>query len=225
MKFFADTANVEEIKDLMRADLIQGVTTNPTLIQRAGRRDFEECIKEICDVVDGPVSAEVTSLNNYDMVEEGRKLAKIAPNVVVKLTCDLHGMMACKTLSDEGIDVNMTLAFSVAQYALAANAGAKYVSPFIGRLEDIGEDGITLIDEIYSSKQVDSPNILAASIRSVEHINLAIVAGADCVTIPPKLIWEIMDHKLTIEGIQKFQDDWKKLQKVREVELENFKHE
>jgi|TARA_B110000467_G_scaffold152394_1_gene161680 transaldolase len=225
MKFFADTANVEEIKDLMRADLIQGVTTNPTLIQRAGRKDFRECIAEICDVVDGPVSAEVTSLNCVDMIDEGRELAKIAPNVVVKLTCDLQGMMACKTLSDDGIDVNMTLAFSVAQYTLAANAGAKYVSPFIGRLDDIGEDGITLIDEIYASKQVDSPNILAASIRSADHINQAIVAGADCVTIPPKLIWEIMEHKLTIEGIEKFQEDWDELQKVQREHLENFNHE
>ena len=212
MKFFADTANVEEIEGLVGAGLIQGVTTNPTLIQRAGRKDFNECIKQICEVVNGPVSAEVVSLECSDMVKEGRELAALADNVVVKLPCDPQGMKACKILSDEGIVVNMTLAFTVAQYTLASNAGASYVSPFIGRLEDVGEDGIKLINNIYSSKQYVGPEILAASIRSVEHVDRAIVAGADCVTVPPKIIWDCMKHDLTVKGIKLFQEDWKKLQ-------------
>ena len=212
MKFFADTANVEEIEGLVGAGLIQGVTTNPTLIQRAGRKDFNECIKQICEVVNGPVSAEVVSLECSDMVKEGRELTALADNVVVKLPCDPQGMKACKILSDEGIVVNMTLAFTVAQYTLASNAGASYVSPFIGRLEDVGEDGIKLINDIYSSKQYAGPDILAASIRSVEHVDRAIVAGADCVTVPPKIIWDCMKHDLTVKGIKLFQEDWKKLQ-------------
>ena len=212
MKFFADTANVEEIEGLVDAGLIQGVTTNPTLIQRAGRKDFNECINQICEVVNGPVSAEVVSLECSDMVKEGRELAELANNVVVKLPCDPQGMKACKILSDEEINVNMTLAFTVAQYTLASNAGASYVSPFIGRLEDVGEDGIKLINDIYSSKQYAGPEILAASIRSVEHVDRAIVAGADCVTVPPKIIWDCMKHDLTVRGIKLFQEDWKKLQ-------------
>ena len=212
MKFFADTANVEEIEGLVDAGLIQGVTTNPTLIQRAGRKDFNECINQICEVVNGPVSAEVVSLECSDMVKEGRELAELANNVVVKLPCDPQGMKACKILSDEEINVNMTLAFTVAQYTLASNAGASYVSPFIGRLEDVGEDGIKLINDIYSSKQYAGPEILAASIRSVEHVDRAIVAGVDCVTVPPKIIWDCMKHDLTLRGIKLFQEDWKKLQ-------------
>ena len=165
LEFFADTANVEEIAGLTEAGLIQGVTTNPTLIQRAGRIDFDKCIKEICDIVQGPVSAEVVSTKCDAMVRDGRHLSTIDENVVVKLPCDPQGMKACRILSKQGIHINMTLAFSVAQYALAANAGATYVSPFIGRLDDIGVSGIDLIADIaeYKRTRVTGPYILAVS--------------------------------------------------------------
>lgn len=221
MRFFADTANVEEIAGLVEAGLIQGVTTNPTLIQRAGRKDFNECIQEICDIVKGPVSAEVISTKCSDMVKEGRQLAAIDANVVVKLPCDPQGMKACKILSDDGVDVNMTLAFTLSQYVIAENAGATYVSPFVGRLDDIGKDGICLIEDIsiYNSSKGEnknscdySPYILAASIRNVEHVERAILGGADILTVPPKIIWECMKHELTLQGIKRFQEDWDKLQ-------------
>ena len=216
LEFFADTANVEEIAGLTEAGLIQGVTTNPTLIQRAGRIDFDKCIKEICDIVQGPVSAEVVSTKCDSMVRDGRHLSTIDENVVVKLPCDPQGMKACRILSKQGIHINMTLAFSVAQYALAANAGATYVSPFIGRLDDIGVSGIDLIADIaeYKRTRVTGPYILAASIRNVDHVNEAAIAGADIVTIPPKIIWDCMKHDLTIKGIKRFQEDWQKLQEV-----------
>ena len=216
MRFFADTADVEEIAGLMKAGLIQGVTTNPTLIQRAGRKDFDECIKEICNIVKGPVSAEVVSTNCTDMVNEGNRLGAIDENVVVKLPCDPQGMKACRILSKSGIKINMTLAFSVAQYSLAANAGATFVSPFIGRLDDIGIRGIDLIADIaeYKRNRKQGPYILAASIRDVDHVNDAAVCGADIVTVPSKIIWNCMKHSPTIAGIKRFQEDWDKLQQA-----------
>ncbi len=214
MRFFADTADIVEIRDLQNANLIQGVTTNPTLVQRAGRKDFTKCMEEICDIVEGPVSAEVTSPTYLEMVKQGIELATIAHNIVVKLPCDIEGMKACKTLSDKGIEVNMTLCFSVAQYTLASNAGARYVSPFIGRLDDNFQDGIGLIKSIYSFKKKsgDGPDILAASIRGVGHINDAAEAGADIVTVPASTIFNCMKNTLTIDGIKRFKDDWNKLQ-------------
>ena len=200
--------------ELQKANLIQGVTTNPTLVQRAGRKDFTKCMEEICDITQGPVSAEVTSLSYDEMVLEGLELATIAHNIVVKLPCDIEGMRACKTLSDKGIEVNMTLCFSVAQYALAKNAGARYVSPFIGRLDDNFQDGVGLIKSIYSFKQKNGycPDILAAPIRGVAHINDAAESGADIVTVPSKVIYDCMKNSLTVAGIERFKQDWNKLQ-------------
>ncbi|MCA8888926.1 MAG: fructose-6-phosphate aldolase, partial [Parvularculaceae bacterium] len=205
MKFFVDTAEVSEIKALIPTGLVDGVTTNPSLIAKSGR-DFREVTAEICDLVPGPVSAEVTATETAAMVEEGRSLAKIAKNVVVKLPLTLDGVAACKALTDAGIRTNVTLCFSANQALIAAKAGATYISPFIGRLDDIGLNGMELIHEIrhiYDNYDFNT-QILAASIRSVMHIKDAALAGADVATAPPAVIKALAHHPLTDKGLAAF---------------------
>ena len=211
MKFFVDTAEVSEIKALIPTGLVDGVTTNPSLIAKSGR-DFREVTAEICDLVPGPVSAEVTATETAAMVEEGRSLAKIAKNVVVKLPLTLDGVAACKALTDAGIRTNVTLCFSANQALIAAKAGATYISPFIGRLDDIGLNGMELIHEIrhiYDNYDFNT-QILAASIRSVMHIKDAALAGADVATAPPAVIKALAHHPLTDKGLAAFLADWAK---------------
>lgn len=209
MKIFIDTADVNEIRTLAETGLIDGVTTNPTLVARSGG-DFLEVIKEISLFLPGPISAEVSALDAGTMIQEGKKLAKIANNVVIKVPLTMDGLKACKTLRSEGIDVNVTLCFSPAQALLAAKAGATYISPFVGRLDDIGQDGLDLIGqiaEIYSNYDFET-QILAASIRSPLHVVEAACLGADVATIPPKIFKDLYAHPLTDKGIQTFVADW-----------------
>jgi transaldolase len=211
MKFFVDTADVSEINELNEAGLVDGVTTNPSLIAKSGR-DFLEVTKEICDLVDGPVSAEVTALEAGGMVIEGRKLAKIAGNVVIKLPLTFEGLKACRTLTGEGIKTNVTLCFSANQGLLAAKAGASFISPFIGRLDDLGVDGMELIENlriIYDNYGFQT-EILAASIRSADHVQQCALAGADVATVPPAVLKGLVKHKLTDAGLEAFLADWKK---------------
>lgn len=211
MKFFVDTAEINEIKELAATGLLDGVTTNPTLIAKSGR-DFKEVIAEICAAVEGPVSAEVTALDADGMVTEGRKLAKIAKNVTVKVPLTLDGLKACRTLSQAGTMVNVTLCFSANQALLAAKAGATFISPFIGRLDDINIDGMELIREIrqiYDNYDFDT-EILAASIRTANHVKEAALIGADVATVPPAVLKGLVKHPLTDKGIESFLADWKK---------------
>jgi transaldolase len=211
MKFFADTADVAEIKDLAETGLLDGVTTNPSLVAKAGR-DFKTVIAEICALVEGPVSAEVAALDHEGMVEEGRELARIAPNVTVKVPLTWEGLKACRTLTQGGTMVNVTLCFNANQALLAARAGATFVSPFIGRLDDIGLDGMELIEEIrtiYDNYDF-STQILAASIRNANHVKYAALAGAHVATIPPAVMKSLLKHPLTDKGIDMFLADWKK---------------
>lgn len=211
MKFFVDTADVSEINELNEAGLVDGVTTNPSLIAKSGR-DFLEVTKEICGLVDGPVSAEVTALEAAGMLTEGRKLAKIADNVVIKLPLTFEGLKACRTLSGEGIKTNVTLCFSANQGLLAAKAGASFISPFIGRLDDLGVDGMELIENlriIYDNYGFQT-EILAASIRSADHVQQCALAGADVATVPPGVLKGLVRHKLTDAGLEAFLADWKK---------------
>ncbi len=211
MKFFVDTANVDEIRELDDAGLVDGVTTNPSLIAKSGR-DFLEVVKEICELVDGPVSAEVTALETEAMIAEGKKLAALAPNVVVKLPLTFDGLKACRALTAEGIKTNVTLCFSANQGLLAAKAGATYISPFIGRLDDLGVDGMELIENlriIYDNYGFDT-EILAASIRSSAHVQDCALAGADVATVPPSVLKDLVKHKLTDAGLAAFMADWKK---------------
>ena len=209
MKFFLDTANVEEIKRVNRLGLVDGVTTNPTLIAREGR-DFEEVIKEICSIVDGPVSAEVIGLTTEEMVNEARVLAGWAPNVVVKIPMTEDGLAAVNILTKEGIKTNVTLIFSVAQGLMAAKAGATYVSPFLGRLDDIATPGIDLIRTIAEIFEVQnlSTEIICASVRNPIHIIDCALAGADIATVPYKTIEQCLKHPLTDAGIEKFKKDY-----------------
>jgi len=212
MKFFADTADVDAIRDLAETGLIDGVTTNPSLVAKTGR-DFKETVREICAMIDGPVSAEVAALDADGMVEEGRTLAKIADNVAIKVPLTWDGLKACRALTQSGTKVNVTLCFSANQALLAAKAGATFVSPFIGRLDDIGLDGMELIGEIraiYDNYDGLSTEILAASIRSPNHVRLAALAGADVATIPPSVIKSLVRHPLTDKGIAAFMADWNK---------------
>lgn len=212
MKFFLDTADINEIRQLAETGLIDGVTTNPTLVAQANR-PFVEAIAEICSLIPGPVSAEVTATEYKDMLAEGRHLAKIAANVVVKLPLTFDGLKACRALSDEGTSVNVTLCFSAGQAILAAKAGATYISPFIGRLDDLGELGMNLIHsiaEIYRNYTDFSTQILAASIRSPLHVVEAAQAGADVVTLPPKVFRQMYHHPLTDKGLAAFLADWEK---------------
>lgn len=212
MKFFMDTANIEEIKRINRLGLVDGVTTNPSIIAKEGR-DFEETIKEICSIVDGPVSAEVIGLTVEEMVEEARNIATWAPNVVVKIPMTEAGLEAVNILSQEGIKTNVTLIFSVAQGLMAAKAGATYVSPFVGRVDDIGEDGIELIRNLkqtLSNYQFET-EIITASIRTINHLEKAAIAGADIATIPGSLLPKLWKHPLTDNGIEQFLKDWEKV--------------
>lgn len=211
MKFFVDTADVNDIRDLSELGLIDGVTTNPSLILKSGR-NIAEVTKEICDIVDGPVSAEVAATEYDEMIREGKVLAKIADNICIKLPLTLDGLRACRTLSGEGHAVNVTLCFSANQALLAAKAGATFISPFIGRLDDMAIDGMDLIREIrviYDNYGFET-EILAASIRTVNHVKEAALIGADVATVPPATIRSLVKHPLTDKGLEAFLSDWKK---------------
>lgn len=211
MKLFLDTAEVQEIRDLHDIGLVDGVTTNPSLIAKSGR-DFKEVVKEICSFVTGPVSAEVTSLEFDGMMKEGAELAKIADNVTIKVPLTPDGLKACHKLSSDGVMVNVTLCFSPAQALLAAKAGATFISPFLGRLDDIGHNGMELISDIVgildNYPELNS-QVLAASIRHPLHAVQAAQHGADIATVPAKVIHQMFQHPLTDIGIEKFLADWK----------------
>lgn len=212
MKFFVDTAEVEEIKELAATGLLDGVTTNPSLIAKSGR-DFQEVIKEICGIVDGPVSAEVVATDAKGMIEQGEKLAKIADNVCIKVPLTWEGLKACHHLSGKGTMVNVTLCFSAAQALLAAKAGATFISPFVGRLDDIGQDGLDLIADIvtiYSQYENLHTEVLVASIRNPVHVVESAKMGADVATIPAKVIKQLVGHPLTDKGLDAFLADWAK---------------
>lgn len=214
MKFFLDTANVEEIRKAAELGILDGVTTNPSLVAREGR-DFEDVLREICKIVDGPISAEVTAVDLEGILREGRHLAKVHPNVVVKCPLIRSGIQATKVLSSEGIKVNVTLCFSANQALVAAKAGATYISPFIGRLDDISEVGMELIRQIrhiYDNYGFET-EILAASIRHPVHVLEAALAGADVATMPSKIFEALLTHPLTDAGLKKFLADWEKLPK------------
>jgi len=211
LKFFLDTANLEEIREAAGLGILDGVTTNPSLVAREGRVDFKSLIRQICDIVDGPVSAEVVSTEYEGMLTEARALAALHKNVVVKIPIIREGLRAIKRCAGEGIRVNTTLVFSAPQALLAAKAGAAYVSPFIGRLDDISEEGTGLIREIrriFDNYGMEC-EILAASIRHPRHVVEAALAGADAATIPFKVIGQLLHHPLTDSGLRKFLDDWK----------------
>ncbi len=212
MKFFIDTANLDEIREANDLGMIDGVTTNPSLVAKEGDVDFKEHIAKICSLVKGDVSAEVTALDTEGMLKEGREYAKIAPNVVVKCPLTLDGLKATRILTEEGTGVNVTLCFSAAQALLAAKAGAKYISPFIGRLDDISTNGMQLIldiIQIYGNYNFKT-EVLAASIRHPMHIVDCALAGADVATIPFKVIKQLVQHPLTDKGLDAFLADWKK---------------
>ena len=209
MQLFIDSADVAELRAAAASGLIDGVTTNPSLIAKSGRK-MKEAIAEICAIIPGPVSAEAVATDIEGMLAEGRYLARIAPNVVVKLPLTENGLAACRALSDEGIKVNVTLCFSAVQALLAAKAGAYFISPFIGRLDDRGVDGMELIREIrriYDNYGYET-NILSASIRSADHVRLAALAGSNCATLPPKIFAALYKHELTDSGVEAFLKDW-----------------
>lgn len=211
MKFFIDTANIDEIKEAHRMGMVDGVTTNPTLIAKEGR-DFEEIIKDICDIVDGPISAEVISTDTDGMVKEARELVKIHDNIVVKIPMLVDGLKATRKLSVEGIKTNVTLVFSPLQALMAAKAGATFVSPFIGRLDDISQEGLLLVEqivEIYSNYAFDT-EIIVASIRNPLHVLESALMGADIATIPFSVLKKLAAHPMTDKGLKAFLDDWNK---------------
>jgi transaldolase len=211
MKFFIDTANIDEIKKANELGMVDGVTTNPSLVSKEGR-EFNGLIKEICGIVDGPVSAEVVSVDTDGMVREAKDLAKLADNIVVKIPLIEEGLKAVKILSKEGIDTNVTLCFSAIQALMAAKAGASYISPFVGRLDDIGHRGMDLVDEIltiYDNYGFET-EVIVASIRNPIHVLDAALMGADIATIPYKVIQQLAKHPLTDIGLEKFLADWKK---------------
>lgn len=213
MKFFVDTADLKEIKTLAETGLLDGVTTNPSLVAKSGHSNFVSLIKEICAIVEGPVSAEVASTDYEQMLAEGLYLAKIAKNVAVKVPLTPAGLKVCKHLSGQGTMVNVTLCFSAAQAILAAKAGATFVSPFVGRLDDIGQDGMGLIDEIctiYSAYPQFQTEVLVASVRSPQHVVTAAKMGAHVATIPPAVIHQLFGHPLTDKGLAQFVTDWAK---------------
>jgi transaldolase len=212
MKFFIDTADVAEIRDLAATGLLDGVTTNPSLVAKTGR-PFLDVVREICDVVPGPVSAEVTATDHATMLAEGRKLAALAPNIAVKVPLTPDGLKTCRALRDAGTMVNVTLCFSPAQALLAAKAGATFVSPFVGRLDDIGGDGMALIAEImaiYESYPELDTEVLVASIRHPMHVVEAAKMGAHVATMPPNVLRQLFQHPLTDKGLAAFLADWKK---------------
>jgi len=214
MKIFLDTADLDEIRRANDASLIDGITTNPSLIAKvAGDRDPKEIYREIAEIVDGPISAEVVALDRETMVEEGKKLADLHENIVVKVPLTEDGLKACRDLSGEGIDTNVTLCFSVSQALLAAKAGATFISPFIGRLDDISGEGMQLIGQI---RQVYdnygfATQILAASLRHPMHVVESMLIGADSCTLPPKVLWQLSKHPLTDKGLDAFLADWETL--------------
>jgi transaldolase len=211
MQFFLDTTDTAVLKELVETGLVDGVTTNPTLIAKSGR-PMLEVIAEICALVPGPISAEVAAADAPGMIAEGRRLREIAANVVVKIPLTFEGLKATRALSDEGVDVNVTLCFSAVQALMAAKAGAAFISPFIGRLDDYGAIGMDLISEIrtiYDTYDFDT-DILAASIRTVAHVRAAAIAGADCATLPPAVFKEMIRHPLTDKGLDQFNADWAK---------------
>jgi transaldolase len=212
MKFFVDTADVEKIKELNDYGMVDGVTTNPSIIAKSGR-DFKEVIAEICAIVKGPVSAEVVAMEYDGMLKEATELCKIADNVTIKLPLTWDGLKACKALSSEGVMTNVTLCFSAAQALLAAKAGATFISPFVGRLDDIGQDGMSLIAEIitiYDSYENLNTQVLVASVRNPMHLIEAAKMGADVATIPPSTLEQLIKHPLTDKGLADFMADWKK---------------
>lgn len=217
MKFFLDTADLAEIKEAASWGVIAGVTTNPTLYSRTGGSldDFQNHIKRICALVEGPVSAEVTGETREEMIEQGRELAALADNVVVKVPTTIEGLAATKVLAGEGIDVNMTLCFSVPQAILAARAGARYISPFIGRFDDISEDGLSqLADVVTAINNYDfghDVEIIAASVRSANHVTQSALMGADIATVPFKVLGNLAKHPLTDRGLESFKKDWEKV--------------
>ncbi len=213
MKFFIDTANIDEIKQAASLGVLDGVTTNPSLVAKE-KGKFEDILKAICEIVDGPISAEVTATDYEGMLREGRALAKIHENIVVKCPCIKAGLQATKTFAEEGIGVNLTLVFSPTQAIMAAKAGARFVSPFIGRLDDISTDGMLLIKQIvqiYENYAFDT-EVLVASVRHPMHVVEAGLLGADICTMPFNVIDKLIQHPLTDIGLQKFLDDWKKTQ-------------
>lgn len=214
MRFFIDTANVEEIKKANRMGFIAGVTTNPSLVAKEGR-DFNEVIQEITSIVDGPISGEVVSLEADEMIVEGRVIAKIHPNMVVKIPMTGEGLAAVKVLTEEGIKTNVTLVFSATQALLAARAGATYVSPFLGRLDDIGDDGLVLIRDIADIFEIHGipTEIISASVRHPIHVIECAKAGADIATVPFKVFEQMLKHPLTDSGIDKFLADWEAAKK------------
>ena len=209
MNLFLDTADIAVLRTLAATGLVDGVTTNPSIIAKSGR-PMRELIAEICELVEGPVSAEVAANDIEGMLTEGRALADIAPNVVVKLPLTKDGLTVTRVLAEEGLQINVTLCFSANQALLAAKAGATYVSPFVGRLDDVGEDGIQLLHDIraiYDNYAFDT-EILAASMRSPEHVQAAAIAGADCATVPPAVFEALFKHPLTETGLELFKTDW-----------------
>ena len=211
MKFFVDTADIKQIEELIPTGFVDGVTTNPSLIAKQGN-DLSETIKSICSIVNGPVSAEVTATDHLTMLEEGKYLASLAKNVAVKVPLTVDGLKTCKKLREQQIVVNVTLCFSAAQALLAAKAGASFISPFVGRLDDIGEKGMSLIEDIviiYENYGFET-EVLAASIRTTQHVIDAALIGAHVVTVPPKVIYELYNHELTDKGLKAFLDDWAK---------------
>lgn len=213
MKFFVDTADLAEIKDLAATGLLDGVTTNPSLVAKSGHSNFIELIREISSIVEGPVSAEVASTEFEPMMKEARTLAKIADNIAVKVPLTPAGLKVCRALSEDGIMVNVTLCFSAAQAILAAKAGAAFVSPFVGRLDDIGQNGMDLIADIcsiYAAYPMFTTEIIVASVRNPIHVVESAKMGADIATIPPSIIRQLFGHPLTDKGIAQFVADWKK---------------
>ena len=211
MKFFVDSADIKQIEDLMPTGLIDGVTTNPSLIAKNGD-DMAKTIKDICALVSGPVSAEVTATDSNKMLEEGQYLASLAKNVTIKVPLTINGLKTCKALRAQGTQVNVTLCFSATQALLAAKAGASFISPFVGRLDDIGEKGMDLIEDIvviYENYGFET-EVLVASVRSKQHVIDAAIIGAHVATLPPKIIYELYEHPLTDKGLKAFLDDWGK---------------
>lgn len=211
MKFFVDSADIKQIEDLIPTGLVDGVTTNPSLIAKNGD-DMSKTIKDICALVSGPVSAEVTATDSDKMLEEGQYLASLAKNVTIKVPLTINGLKTCKALRAQGTQVNVTLCFSATQALLAAKAGASFISPFVGRLDDIGEKGMDLIEDIvviYENYGFET-EVLVASVRSKQHVIDAAIIGAHVATLPPKVIYELYEHPLTDKGLKAFLDDWDK---------------
>jgi transaldolase len=210
MKFFVDTADIAEIRDLAESGMLDGVTTNPSLVAKAGR-DFNDILKDICAVVDGPVSAEVTATDAKGMIAEGEKLARIAGNITVKVPMTIDGLKACRHLTSGGTMVNVTLCFSAVQALMAGKAGATFVSPFVGRLDDISQDGMALIQDIrqiFDNYDAINTEILVASVRNPTHVLRAALIGADVCTIPPSTLRQLVMHPLTDAGLKAFLADW-----------------